>query len=138
VNTLEELANSSSRRLPPVAELTVGSVMLMLSGGVYLASYLPKPPPIGPAVGLLIAGSLLTVTALALLIRIRGFAWRSFFIVARWALVAYLVIAGILGFVFVYDHTRGDTLAVLLATLVVFAIDVPLVIAFTVARYQEN
>jgi hypothetical protein len=124
------------RRLPPIAELTVASVALMLSGGVYLASHLPRRPPLAPAVGLVVAGAALSVTALALLSRVRPFAWHTFFLVARWALIAYAVIAGLLAYVFILDHTRGSTLAVLIATLVVFAIDVPMVIAFTVARYD--
>ncbi len=69
--------------------------------------------------------------------RVRPFAWPVFFLVFRWALVAYLVIAGLLGFVFVRDHTPGATLAVLVATLLVFAVDVPLILAFTVARYAD-
>jgi hypothetical protein len=125
------------RRLPPVAELTVTSVALMVSGGVYLASHLPRLPPLAPAVGLLAGGGALTLIALALLWRIRPFAWRTFFLVAKWAFAAYLVIAGILGYVFIRDHTAGATLAVLIMTLVVFALDVPMVIAFTVARYQD-
>ncbi len=126
------------RRLPPIAELTVVSVALMLSGGVYLAAHLPRHPPLAPAVGLLAGGGVLTVVAVVLLARIRPFAWATFFLVARWALLAYVVIAGILGFVFIYDHTRGATLAVLVLTLVVFALDVPMIIAFTVARYQDT
>jgi hypothetical protein len=136
--TVSDELNPLTRRLPPIAELTVASVALMLAGGIYLAAHLPKPPPLGPAVGLLVAGGALTLLAVGLLSRIRPFAWHRFFLVARWALVAYLVIAGLLGFVFIYDHTRGATLGVLLATLVVFALDVPMVIAFTVARYQES
>jgi hypothetical protein len=125
------------RRLPPVAELLVASLILMLSSGVYLAAHLPRPPALGPAVGLLVSGAALTIVALALLSRISPFAWGTFFLVARWALLGYGVVAGMLAFVFVYDHTSGSTLAVLLITLVVFAIDVPTIIAFTVARYQE-
>ena len=126
------------RRLPPVAELAVASVALMLSGGVYLAAHLPSPPPLGPAIGLLAGGGALTACAIALLSRIRPFAWGTFFLVARWALLAYVVIAGLLGFVFVYDHTRGATLVVLILTLVVFALDVPVIMAFTVARYHAT
>jgi ABC-type polysaccharide/polyol phosphate export permease len=125
------------RRLPPIAELTVLSLSLMLSGGVYMAAHLPRHPPLGPAVVLLAAGGALTVAAVALLSRIRPFAWPTFFLVARWAFVAYVVIAGILAYVFIYDHTRGATLAVLMLTLVVFAFDVPMIVAFTVARYQD-
>lgn len=110
----------------------------MLSGGIYLAAHLPRRPPLTPAVGLLAGGGALSIAAVMLLSRIRPFAWATFFLVARWALLAYVVIAGILGFVFIYDHTRGATLAVLLMTLVVFALDVPMIIAFTVARYQKT
>ena len=126
------------RRLPPVAELVVASVALMVSGGVYLGAHLPHPPPLAPAVGLLAGGAALTAVAMVLLSRIRPFAWGTFFLVARWAFLAYVVIAGLLGFVFVYDHTRGATLAVLISTLVVFALDVPTIVAFTVARYDET
>ncbi|MHB1891708.1 MAG: hypothetical protein ACYCUF_12605, partial [Acidimicrobiales bacterium] len=77
-----------------------------------------------------------TLAAVALLLRIRPFAWGKFFLVWRWALLAYAVIAGMLAYVFVLDHTRGATLGVLVVTLAVFAIDVPTVIAFTVARYD--
>ncbi|MDA8311102.1 MAG: hypothetical protein M0Z46_10925 [Actinomycetota bacterium] len=126
-----------TRRLPPIAELVVGSLALMLTGGVYLAAHLPHPPPLAPAVALLAAGAVLTVVAVVLLARIRPFAWRTFLAVARWALLAYAVIAGLLAYVFVDDGTRGATLAVLVLTLAVFAVDVPAVIAFTVARYDE-
>jgi hypothetical protein len=134
--TQDPLPSLLTRRFPPVAELAVASVALMLSGGIYLAAHLPRHPPLGPAVGLLVAGGMFSVASIGLLVRIRPFAWRTFFLVARWALAAYAVIAGILGFVFIYDHTSGATLAVLILTLVVFALDVPMIIAFTVARYQ--
>ncbi len=123
--------------LPPITELAVGSVILMITSGIYLASSLPRPPALAPAVALLAAGGCLTVVAMGLLVRIRPFAWGTFFLVARWAFLAYLVIAGILGFVFVYDHTRGATLAILISSLFFFAVDVPTIIAFTVARYAE-
>ncbi len=129
--------SASERRLPPVAELAVASVTLMVSGGVYLAAHLPTLPPLAPAVGLLVGGAVLTLIAMVLLARIRPFAWRTFFLVARWAFSAYVVIAGLLALVFIYDHTRGTTLAVLMLTLVVFALDVPVIVAFTVARYAE-
>lgn len=125
------------RRMPPIAELTAASLVLMLSGGIYLAAHLPRPPALGPVVALLAAGMVLTLTAMALLSRIRPFAWDTFFLVGRWALLGYFVVAGLLAFVFVYDHTRGSTLAVLILTLAVFAIDVPTIIAFTVARYEQ-
>jgi hypothetical protein len=87
---------------------------------------------------MLAAGGVSSLVAVAMLVRIRPFAWGRFFTVARWAFVAYLVIAGILAFVFIFDHTRGATLVVLMATLAVFAVDVPMIMAFTVARYDEG
>jgi hypothetical protein len=37
----------------------------------------------------------------------------------------------------VRDHTRGAPLALVIVMLVIFALDVPMVIAFTVARYSS-
>ncbi|HEY2428783.1 MAG TPA: hypothetical protein VGI06_07630, partial [Acidimicrobiales bacterium] len=68
--------------------------------------------------------------------RLRSFAWATFFLVGKWALVAYLVIAGMLEYVFVLDHTRGSVLVVLTLMLAVFAVNIPLLLAFSVARYQ--
>jgi hypothetical protein len=42
-----------------------------------------------------------------------------------------------IGFAFIKDHVRGAPLAVVFAMLVIFALDVPLIIAFTVARYAS-
>ena len=82
--------------------------MIAIAGGViYLASYLPKHAPLGVAVGLLLLAAALQVTNAILLSRVRQFAWRRFFQVGRWALLAYAVIAGIIEFAFVYDHTAG-------------------------------
>jgi hypothetical protein len=126
------------RRLPPIAEVAVVSIALMLVGGIYLAAHLPNRPSLGVPVALVIAGGVLTLADMVMLSRIRPFAWSTFFLVIRWALLAYLVIAGTLEFVFVFDHTPSTTMVVLTATLVVFAVDVPTILAFTVARYQAT
>ena len=60
-----------------------------------------------PPLVLAIAGALVLVANVVLLARIPEFAWDKFFLVFRWTLLAYLVFAGILEFVFVYDHTPG-------------------------------
>ena len=130
-------ASPADRRLPPVAELAVASVALMLIGGVYLAAHLPGHPGLAVPAGLVAAGAVLTAADMVLLSRIRPFAWPVFFLVLRWGLVAYLVIAGLLAYVFIRDHTPAATMAVLAATLAVFAIDVPVILAFTVARFQD-
>ncbi len=126
-----------TRRLPPVAEMAVGSMALVIVGGIYLASHLPKPAPLGPAVGLLAAAGAILLADVALVSRLRDFAWEVFFRVAGWALAAYVVIAGMLEYVFVLDHTRGSTLVVLTLMLVVFALAIPLLFAFSVARFQR-
>ena len=128
----------ASRRLPPVAEIAVVSIALMLAGGIYLAAHLPGHPSLAVPVATLAAGGAATLADLVLLSRIKPFAWPVFFQVFRWGLLAYLVIAGVLGFVFIHDQSAGATLAVLVATLAVFfAVNVPLILAFTVARYQQ-
>jgi|CZKT01.1.fsa_nt_gi hypothetical protein len=131
------VASTGDRKLPPVAEIAVVSVGLLLVGGVYLAAQLPGHPALVLPVTTVTVGALLTAAAVVLLSRIRPFAWPTFFLVFRWALVAYVVIAGLLGYVFIRDHTPGSVLAVLAATLVVFAVDVPVILAFTVARFQD-
>lgn len=126
-----------NRSLPPVAELTVGSLALMLVGGVYIGAHLPGNVPLLIPAALLVGGGVLTAAALALMVRIPDFPLSTFLQVARWALLAYLVIAGLLAFVFIRDGARGSMLLILVATLFLFAVDVPTVVAFTVARYHE-
>ena len=55
---------------------------------------------------------------------------------AKWAGLAYAITAGMLLYVFVKDGTSGGQLVVLTLSLVVYAIHVPLLIGFTVARYE--
>jgi hypothetical protein len=50
---------------------------------------------------------------------------------------AYSISAGMIAFAFIRDHTRGAPLALVLVMLVIYALDVPLIIAFTVARYAS-
>ena len=71
-----------------------------------------------------------------LLAREPGFAWARFKEVARWLLLVYLVIAGMIEFAFVYDHTHGAVLAVMTALLALFMLNVPLIAGFTVGWYD--
>jgi membrane protein YdbS with pleckstrin-like domain len=68
--------------------------------------------------------------------RVPDFNWPTFFLVAKWAGLAYAITAGMLLYVFVKDGTSGGQLVVLTLSLVVYAIHVPLLIGFTVARYE--
>lgn len=129
-------ATSDERRLPPVTQLAMTSLALIVAGGIYLAAHIPNSVPLTPAIVLLCVSVLVLVVNLALLARVRGFAWGRFFEVAKWALLAYTIIAGMILYAFLYDGLTGGTLVVLTLSLVVFAIHVPLLIGFTVARYD--
>ncbi len=134
---LVEHSTTPEQKLPPVAQLCVLSMALVIAGGIYLAAYLPRHVSIAPSLGLLIAAGALLVTNLLIVSRLRPFSWKSFFLVGRWTGLAYLVIGGMLEFIFVFDHTRGATLVVITLSLLVFAVNIPLLLAFSVARYQR-
>lgn len=125
------------RRLPPIAQLTVCSLALVVTGGILMASYAPRQPPLAVPAALAAVSAVLTLTSGLLLSRLEQFAWPRFFLAFRWALLAYVISAGMIGFAFVRDHTRGAPLALVIVMLVIFALDVPVVIAFTVARYSS-
>jgi hypothetical protein len=126
----------AERRLPPVTALAVVALTLVLAGGIYLAAHLPRPAPLALPVAALAASAAVLLAAAAVLARVRDFAWHTFFVVGGWTLAAYVVIAGMLEFVFILDHTPASLLAVFSLMLAVFAIDIPLLLAFSVARYQ--
>lgn len=130
------MADVTGRTLPPVTELAMASLALIIIGGIYLAAHLPQQVPLLPAVVLLVASAMLLAVNLALLGRVRDFAWHRFFSVGRWALAAYLVTAGLIEFTFLRDGVRGGILTVLTLSILVYAIHVPVLIAFTVARYE--
>ena len=123
------------KRLPPVTEIGMASLALIVIGGIYLSSHLPQHVPLGPAVALLIASACLLALNLFLLSRVDGFAWHRFFAVARWSLLAYAIIAGMIAYAFLRDHLSGGPLVVLMLSLAVFAVHVPMLLGFTVARY---
>ena len=51
--------------------------------------------------------------------------------------MAYAVIAGMIEYVFLRNHLSGGPLIVLTLSLVIFAVHVPTLVGFTVARYYE-
>jgi len=126
------------RKYPPVTQVAMVSLALIIAGGIYLSANLPQHVSLAPAVILLALSALLMAGNLFSLTRVKGFAWERFFAVAKWSLLAYLVIGGMLEFVFVHNHVRGGTLVVLTLSLLVFAIHVPALMGFTVARYSQG
>jgi len=125
------------RTLPPVTEIGIATLAVIVASGVYLSAYpVPRHAPYPAAIALVALAYLGEAVNIVLLLRIRDFAWDKFVLVGRWALLAYSIAAGMLEYVFVRDHTPGRTLAILSLALVVFATDIPIMLAFTVARYQ--
>jgi len=102
------------RRYPPVAPLTVSSLALVVIGGILMASYVPRQPPLTIPAALTAVSAALVLTGVFLMSRLEQFAWPRFFLAFRWALLALVTVM-----------------------LVIFALDVALVIAFTVARYSS-
>ena len=127
----------SEDRFPPVTAIAMASLALIVAGGIYLSSHIPEHVPLGPPIALLAASALLLVANLVSLARVKGFAWNRFFEVAKWSLLAYALIAGIIEYAFLQNHLRGGTLVILTLSLVVFAVHVPTLIGFTVARFYE-
>lgn len=125
--------------LPPVTQICMVSLSLVFASGVYLATKLPEEHvALGPAIAMLAAATLLFAGAMVALALVPGFPWRRFFEVARWALLAYTVIAAIIGLTFARNDVRGSELIVVTLSLALYALHVPALIAFTVARYYET
>ena len=125
------------RKLPAVTEIGAASMVAVAVGLIYSASYLPKHAQTGVAVAIIVVAAALQLANAFLLSRIERFAWGLFKQVAGWSLLAYAIIAGMIEFAFVFDHTRGTQLVILTLTLLLFMLNVPVLIAFTVARYQR-
>ncbi len=126
---------AEERSLPPVTELGMLTLALLASAVIYLSAHLPQGVDLTPCVVLLVLAYLTFATIYVLLARVEGFAWDRFAYIALRALLAYTVISGMIVYVFVRNETTGDPLVVLILALVLFALDVPTLIAFTVARY---
>ncbi|MGH9021308.1 MAG: hypothetical protein ACRDV0_09890 [Acidimicrobiales bacterium] len=130
-------SNDVDRPYPPIAWLTTGALGVIVVGGILMASYAPRRAPLGIATALLIVGAVLLVSAAVALSRVATFSWTTFRKVFKWALLAYVLEAGMIEFAFLRDHTRGSSLAIVSGLLVIFATSVPTTIAFTVARFAE-
>ncbi|MGZ4680762.1 MAG: hypothetical protein ACXV5U_11440 [Ilumatobacteraceae bacterium] len=128
---------SADQKFPKAVEVVTVSLAAVVVGGVWLGSHAPRRPPLALPTVLLVVAALLLLVGVAMITRFTGFSWTTFVRVGRWALLAYIIAAGMIEFAFVRNHTRGAPLAVVTGMLVVFALDVPFLIATTVARYDD-
>jgi hypothetical protein len=128
---------TTERPMPPVTQVGMTSLALIVAGGIYLAAHLPESVPLAPAIVLLAVSTLLLVANLVSLTRVHDFAWWRFLQVGGWALLAYSITAALIEYAFLRNGLSGGPLIVLTLSLVVYALHVPMLIAFTVARYAE-
>jgi hypothetical protein len=128
---------STEQRFPKAVETVTASLAAVVVGGVWLGSYAPRRPPLALPTVLLVVAVALLLAGVVMVTRVAGFSWDTFVRVGRWALLAYIIAAGMIEFAFVRNHTSGAPLAVVTGMLVVFALDVPFIIATTVARYDD-
>jgi hypothetical protein len=129
---------NGQQRLPPFTQVAMLSLALIVAGGIYLSAHLPEHVPLAPAIVLLALSALLLIGNMASLTRVENFAWERFFYIFKWSLLAYALISGIILYAFLEDHLSGGPLIVLTLSLVVFAVHVPALVGFTVARYDES
>jgi hypothetical protein len=123
---------------PRVTELGMLSIALVAAGVIDLAAYMPRRAPLLPPVLLLAAAVAVLAVNVGLILRRPGFAQWRFRQVAGWMLLVYLVVAGMLEFTFLRDHTHGAVLALMTLLLATFTLNVPVLAAYTVARFEPS
>jgi hypothetical protein len=128
----------SGRKLPPISEIAIATMTLVVIGGIYIAANIPDEVPLLFPTILAVAAGALLVLNLYLTSTLKPFAWGVYRQVFGWSLVGYGVIAALLMFVFIRDNIPGDVMTFLIAMLVIFAVNIPLLFAFSVARYQPE
>jgi hypothetical protein len=128
---------SLDKPFPKAVEIVTASLAAVVVGGVWLGSHATEHPSMTLPTVLLIVAAVLLAVGIVMITRVADFSWNAFVRVGRWALLAYCVSAGMIEFAFVRNHTRGTPLAVVTGMLVIFALDVPFLIATPVARYQD-
>lgn len=126
------------RSLPPVAELAIATMVLVVVGGTFIAAHIPRDVPLLLPTVLMVVAYGIFIVNVFLLSRVRDFAWDVFRLVFSRSLAGYGVIAGLLAYVFLRDDIPNDVMAFLAAMLVLFALDIPLLFGFSVARYQPS
>jgi hypothetical protein len=128
---------AGERRLPPVAEVATAALVLIVTGGIFISAYAPRKAPLAFPTVLAAVAVVLTLWNVVTLLRL-DFARARFLQVLKWGLLAYAVQAGLLLYVFIHNDVPGKTLALLTVKLVLFATDVPVIIAYTVARHERT
>jgi hypothetical protein len=130
--------DTTHKSFPKAVEAVTLSLACVVIGGVWLGSHVSKTtrPSLGLPTILLIASGVLFLVGILMISRVPGFAWNSWVTVGKWTLLAYVIESGMILYAFVHNHVRGSTLGVVIGLTAMFAIDVPFLVATTVARYD--
>lgn len=128
---------TSEFRYPPVDMLAVLSMALVILGAILMVSKMNSSAVSNVAYGLDGLAFLILLVAIALLFKSSNLAFSTFWLVFKWTLLVYIVISGFLTFIFVYNHTPSSRLVAIIIALIIFALDVPINISFTVAKSQS-
>ena len=126
------------RCFPRVTEIGLVSMVCIIVGVIWMASHLPNRPPLLLPTIFAIAAGVVLAANIAVLGALKDYAWWRFLQVFRWGLLAYTIIAGMILYAFIYDGARGSVLALLIAFLALFTLNVPVLLAFTVARFETR
>lgn len=126
------------RKLPPVVGAGMTALTLAIIGGVLLVAQIGAEEALKIPAIFVITALVCELVAIVLLATIKGFAWWRFRQVFLIALCAYVVQSGIIGWSFVKNSVPSGPLLLLTLGLVVFATIVPIMIGFTVARYEAR
>ena len=129
---------TTGRKLPPITEIAIVTMILVVIGGTFIAAYIPDDVPLVAPMVLAAVATGLLVLNVYLTSRLKPFAWAVFKQVFGWSLVGYGVISALLMFVFIRDDIPGDVMTFLIAMLLIYAVNIPLLLAFSVARYQPE
>ncbi|NNN18628.1 MAG: hypothetical protein HKL84_02110, partial [Acidimicrobiaceae bacterium] len=124
--------------LPPITEIGIGALVLVVVGGIYMSAYYPGRASLLLPTILALCSGLMVISNIISLARSKALARGIFFKVDKWALLAYVVVAGMLEYVFTFDGTHDKALLLLSSMLLIFAVNIPIIIAFTVARYADT
>lgn len=121
----------------PIRLFAIGSLACAILSAGILAAYAPRPAPLGPSEGFLVASAVLLLACAAGVLRRRNFAWSRFFTVAKYVVLMTVVISAMLEYVFVFDGMRGTALVIMSIVLAITAIDIPILWGFSVARHER-
>jgi len=137
METEHETSSVYERSLPPVPMLCELSLAATIASAIVLAIALPKAPHLLAPILLAILAWVLIVVAAIMIATIRPFNYRIFKMVSLRQLLAELVVAGMLEFVFLRDHLPTGPLVVFSVLVGSFSVSVALLMGFQVARWQE-